>query len=110
MESNRHGWIRVESDVKTKGHQTPLLWATREDLGDVVWMLLNTGLVDPGSRDWRGISPLCWAAANGHVSVVRELLSYDVRLNSPQQTDMTLLIRAAMDGYEENQERDEMIR
>jgi hypothetical protein len=102
VESDHNGWTPVDIELKNKQHQTPLWWAAREGLEDVVRVLLNTGRTDANSRDWKGLSPLCWAAHNGLNAVVRQLLSCGtVGLDCPELKEWTPLLRAAMNGHEE---------
>ena len=67
----------------------------------VVALLLQTGGVDPDSKDKRGRAPLSWAAKNGHEAVVVLLLQTSrVDPDSRDENSRTPLRWAAEGGHE----------
>ncbi|KIJ43796.1 hypothetical protein M422DRAFT_252698, partial [Sphaerobolus stellatus SS14] len=60
---------KVDPDVKDQNGLTPLYWAAKYGHGEVVELLLKTGVVDPNVKDEHGFTPLHWAASNSHREV-----------------------------------------
>ena len=92
----------AEVELKdTRYRRTPLSWAAENGHEGVVKLLLETGKVDPDSRDEVGQTPLSWAARRGHEGVVKLLLETGrVDLDSRDNNSQTPLSRAAEDGHE----------
>ena len=76
-----------------------LITASRDSNLACVQALLAQGL-DPNTQDWRGFTPLMWAAMGAKEGVVKLLLSQpDINLEARSQRGMTALLVAAEWGH-----------
>ncbi|KAK4244156.1 hypothetical protein C7999DRAFT_44141 [Corynascus novoguineensis] len=93
--------------MKEISQRTPLMYAVRNGHEAVVRLLLNTGKVDPDSKDHHSQTPLIYADSNGHetvdgnVVIVRLLLETDkVDIDARDIHCWTPLMYAAWNGHE----------
>ena len=68
---------------------------------ELMTVLMNAEGCEVDQQDWRGSTPLSWAARNGHEGVVKLLLEWEfVDPNRPDRRDVTPLGWAAFEGHE----------
>jgi ankyrin repeat protein len=60
---------------------------------------LIAGGADVNAPDWRGFTPLMWAAATGNLPLVEELLQRGARVDARARDGSTALVLAASNGY-----------
>jgi ankyrin repeat protein len=90
------------ADVNAKDSQsrTPLIWAARLGLKDIVDVLLAAGArIDV--TDSTGLSALAWAASEGHKEVVETLLVNGANMGVLDNGGLTPLHQAAFGGRTE---------
>ncbi|KAB5586279.1 hypothetical protein GE09DRAFT_1166719 [Coniochaeta sp. 2T2.1] len=86
--------------------QTPISWAADCGHTEVVSLLLDSGKVNPDSKDASGWTPLAWAASKGYDEAVRLLLARDdVDANSRSASGLTPLAWSVVNGYDKVVER-----
>ena len=88
-------------EVADRSERTPLLMACGRGMVEGAKMLIRAG-VDVNPTDYRGYTPLMWAAKNGNLEVVRMLLDRRAK-TTPVDTsyNRNALMIAAENGHYE---------
>jgi Ankyrin repeats (many copies) len=82
-------WLRLSSDPESHVERA-FVWACRFGRTPVVELLLEHG-IDPATRDDDAMTGLHWAAANGHVEVVKLLTERGAPLEARNRWGGTVL-------------------
>lgn len=94
----------ARSDLRDVWGQSPIHYAARYDLPDLVLALLNGGVASPDESSQGGQTPLHYAAATGNVEICRVLVHHGADLNGWDAGELgshTALGYAARKGHVE---------
>ena len=78
--------------------ETPLMLAARAGQPDALKVLLNAGARIDASETWNGQTALMWAAAEGHVPIVRLLIDRGADIHARSNGGATALLFATRQG------------
>jgi ankyrin repeat protein len=92
----------VDPNSRDGNNQTPLAFAARKGLNEIVKLLLATRRTDLNLSDTDGKTPLSLAAEEGYTEIVRLLLTIpDIQVDSQDSLGRTPLSQAILKGHTE---------
>jgi ankyrin repeat protein len=98
MGQKRYAKVLIDAGARVVSEERVVLRAARHGrLVEIADVVLERGY-DLQLRDRKGLTPLLWAAQNGHVETVTWLLDQGVDINAKENYNMTALMLAARTG------------
>ena len=88
----------VDPNAATPAGETVLMVAARTGRVEVLDQLLGAGAEVDATEQWRGQSPLMWAAAENHAAAVRRLLVAGADVAARSAGGLTALLFAVREG------------